>query len=97
MQISLRVPDELAAQVRLHAQRAGRSVNGWVTLVLAAAVDPDFAGSDAERIRERLDAAGLLAATPGTARRPDARAVTRARKAAGTGTTLEELVADGRR
>jgi hypothetical protein len=56
--MSLRLPDELAAQVRAHAEGAGRSLNGWITAVLAAAVDPDLAGSEAEPTRERLARAG---------------------------------------
>ncbi len=97
MQISLRLPDELGAQVRLHAERAGRSVNGWITLVLGAAVDPDLAGSEAERTRERLARAGLLAPLTGArGRRPDADAVARARAAAGRGRSLSGLVSDDR-
>lgn len=97
MQMSLRLPDELAARVRAHAELAGHSVNGWITLVLGAAVDPDLAGSEAERTRERLARAGLLASGDGSARKPDARAVARARKAAAVGTPLGTVVSDGRR
>jgi plasmid stability protein len=95
--MSLRLPDDLAADVRAHAARSGRSVNGWIAAVLAAAVDPDLAGSDAERVRERLRRAGLLATSQTTGRKPDARAVARARRAAGGGATLEALVTDTRR
>lgn len=96
MQMSLRLPDELAVQVRAHAERAGQSVNGWIALVLGAAVDPDLAGSEAERTRERLARAGLLAAGGGSGRKPDARAAARARQAAASGTTLEAIVTDSR-
>jgi len=97
MQMSLRLTDELASQVRSHAKRSGRSVNGWIVLVLSAAVDPDLAGSEAERTRERLARAGLLAPSSGKGRRPDHQAVARARTAAGKGTSLSALVTDSRR
>lgn len=97
-QITLRIDDELARQVKRHAQAAGRSVNGWIAAVLGAAVDPELAGSEAGRTRERLARAGLLAtpAARDTRRRPDEGAVRRARRAAGTGTPLSELVARDR-
>lgn len=97
MQMSLRLDDSLAEDVRAHAARAGMSVNGWIALVLGAAVDPELAGSEAERTRERLARAGLLVTSAEAARPPDPRKVERARKAAGTGTPLGSLVADGRR
>jgi hypothetical protein len=50
----------------------GQSVNRWATDVLSAAVDPAFAGGDAEALRERLARARLLIpTTPGKRRRPD--------------------------
>jgi hypothetical protein len=96
-QLSLRLSDELADQVRSHASRAGRSTNAWIALVLAAAVDPDLAGTDAERSRERLARAGLLAPPRRGAKRPDPSRVASARKAAGRGRELGSLVADERR
>jgi HicB family len=97
MQMSLRLSDELAAHVRKQAAAAGQSVNGWITSVLAAAVDPELAGSEAERIRERLARAGLLVDSSTTSARPAPREVKRARATAGRGTPLERLVSDGRR
>lgn len=97
MQLSLRLTDELAAEVRGQAQRAGRSVNAWITLVLTAAVDPELAGSEADRTRERLARAGLLAPSSRQGRRPSARAVDAARATAGSGTSLETLVSESRR
>jgi plasmid stability protein len=96
-QLSLRLPDELAAQVRSHAARAGRSTNAWIALVLAAAVDPELAGDDVERTRERLARAGLLAPPARAAGRPDPRRVERARRAAAGGRELGAIVADERR
>lgn len=96
MQMSLRLPDRLAAQVRDRAARSGKSVNGWITLVLSAAVDPELAGSEVERIRDRLRLAGLLDEAEGGARKPDPGAVARARRAAGRGTPLAAIVTDDR-
>ena len=93
-----RGPDELLERVRAQAREHGRSLNEWVTLVLDAASDPSTAGTDAERLRERLARAGLLetAATQMT-RRPTTRQVAEARAAAGRGTSLADIVAADRR
>lgn len=96
-QITLRLDDDLARLVKRRARDAGRSVNAWIAAVLGAAVDPDLAGTEAERTRERLARAGLLATpAPRGTRRPDERAVGRARRAAGAGTPLSDLVARDR-
>jgi len=97
MQLSLRISDELAKRIRARADRAGRSVNSWIALVLEAAVDPDLAGSEVERTRERLARAGLLVSSPKQVGRPDRQAVERARKAAGSGTELGAIVTETRR
>ncbi len=91
-----RTTDELLERVRRQAERRGRSLNEWVSAVLDAATNPETAGSDAERIRERLADAGLLAnAEPPTPTDPTRLAAARA--AAGQGTPLAEFVAEGRR
>ena len=96
-QLTLRLDDELARDVKAHAAAAGRSVNAWVLAVLGAAVDPDLADTEAERIRSRLARAGLLAEPRGNeAPRPDPERVARARKAAGKGASLSQLVSEGR-
>ena len=92
-----RTTDELLERVRRQAAGQGRSLNDWVTAVLAAASDPATAGSEATQIRERLAHAGLLAATGPARRRPDAARLARARAAAGRGTPVSDLVSDGRR
>lgn len=93
-----RVSDELLEQVRRQAERHGRSLNDWVTTVMAAASDPAHAGDAAAQVRERLARAGLLEAPSGPApRRPDARQVKAARARAGAGRPLSELVAEQRR
>lgn len=97
-QLTIRLDDRLAREVAVYAGALGRSVNGWVVAVLAAAVDPELEESDAERTRARLARAGLLL-TPerrSAGVRPDPEQVDRARRAAGAGTQLSSLVVDGR-
>jgi predicted transcriptional regulator len=97
-QVTLRLPDDLAERLKQAARAQERSVNGYATAVLAAAVDPELAGDEATRVRERLARAGLLAPTSASARRrPSKAAVARARKRAGKGRSLAELVSEGRR
>lgn len=97
-QISWRAPDELVERVRDAATRAGSSVNSWISRVLDAATDPDLSGSEADRVRERLARAGLLAEPSGLTptARPDPAAVAKARAKAGQGTPLSQLVIEGR-
>jgi len=97
-QISWRAPDELVERVRHAATRSGSSVNAWISQVLDAATDPELSGSEADRVRDRLARAGLLA-EPTSIRvtRPDPAEVADARRAAGRGTPLSELVIEGRR
>ena len=97
-QLTLRISDRLAHQLKAAARARGASVNGWATAVLAAAVDPAYAGDEAQALRERLARAGLLAESATPARkRPARRAFARARAAAGRGRALSELVSEGRR
>jgi hypothetical protein len=95
-QITWRAPDELVDRVRVAAAREGRSLNDYLTRLARAATDPELAGSDLEQLRERLARAGLLA-PPGVPRqRPDPDAVAQARRRAGQGTSLADLVIEGR-
>jgi hypothetical protein len=96
-QVTWRAPDQLVESVRQAAAREGYSLNEYLTRLARAATDPALAGSDLERLRERLALAGLLAPSGGRRRRPTASSVHRARTRAGRGTQLSELVADGRR
>ncbi|HEY2947104.1 MAG TPA: Arc family DNA-binding protein [Micromonosporaceae bacterium] len=96
-QVTWRAPDELVERLRQVAVREGRSLNEYLTRLAQAATDPAYAASDVDSLRERLARAGLLAPSGRAHRRPDRREVERARREAGSGTTLSELVADGRR
>lgn len=91
-----RVADELLARVRRTAERQGRSMNDYVTAVLDVATDPARAGSEAEALRERLAAAGLLAPSGRPRSRPAPGAFSKARAAAGRDTPLDRLVDEGR-
>ena len=93
-----RTSDELLERVRRQAQQRGRSLNDWVTAVLSAATDPTLSGDEAERVRERLAAAGLLEVVEsGVHRRPADADIARARAAAGRGAPVSEMVTEGRR
>lgn len=95
-QVTWRAPDELVENARQEARREGRSLNDYLTRLVQAATDPELAGSDVERLRERLALAGLLAPSGAPQRRPDPTAVAEARRKAGQGTPLSELVAEER-
>jgi|RhiMethySRZTD1v2_1073278.scaffolds.fasta_scaffold547721_2 plasmid stability protein len=96
-QLTIRLDDSLAEDVKVHARVAGQSVNSWVVAVLSAAVDPELAGEAAERVRERLARAGLLL-TPTGARppKPHPARLQRAKQAAGAGPPLSDFVSEGR-
>lgn len=97
-QITVRADDELVARVKAGAERAGRSMNEFVVRVLDAATDPDLAGDEADRVRERLIAAGLLHPGPWTGGPvPPAAEVDAARRRAGPGLALSDAVIEDRR
>jgi plasmid stability protein len=95
-QMTVRLDDELLDRVRHAAATRGRSMNDYVGVVLDAATDPELAGSEAERLRERLSRAGLLVPVSSSRPRPSRAQVARARAAAGIGTPLSTLVSEGR-
>ena len=96
-QLTIRAEDELVSRVRLMAKRSGRSINEYVTAVLDAATNPEFAASEAEQLRERLAAAGILAALPPSAgSRPSKAAIVAAGRRAVGGKPLSDHVAESR-
>lgn len=95
-QITLRISEELARALKAAAAASGRSLNAWATSILAAVIDPEHADGDAERVRERLQRAGLLSDPRARGARPKRSDVARARRAAGRGKPLSDLVTDGR-
>lgn len=96
-QVTWRAPDVLVERIRAVAAREHRSMNEYLTRVMEAVVDPDLAGDDAARVRERLARAGLLVAPDVPRQRPGDRRLETARRAAGSGTQLADLVSDDRR
>jgi plasmid stability protein len=95
-QLTVRAPDELVARVKAVAAAQHRSMNDYVAAVLQAATDPDLAGDEAGRVRERLGRAGLLVTSVPRQVRPSPEQVAAARAVAGRGTPLAELVELGR-
>lgn len=96
-QLTIRADEELIRRIKQSAANLGRSMNEYVTSVLDAATDPDLADTAAERLRERLDRAGLLTAPSRmSARRPSAEAVAAAAARAATGRPVSDFISDGR-
>jgi hypothetical protein len=96
-QLTLRVPQELAERLKGIARERDESVNGYAVKVLSAAVDPDLAGDEITGLKERLGRAGLLLSPERLpVGRPSARALGRARVAAGRGRPLSDFVTEGR-
>jgi len=96
-QINLRLPDQVAEDLRREAAARGTSVNRLASDGLRALVDPEYTGDEAERARARLRRAGLLAEPEGVAPEPPrSEELERARAAAGKGTALSQLVSEGR-
>ena len=96
-QITVRLDEELAQQVKTHAAGTGRSVNNWLVALMSAATDPELEDDDLARTRARLERAGLLYVPERTpTARPSAQRLAQARRAAGAGKELAAFVADGR-
>jgi hypothetical protein len=89
--------ERLAHFLKQAAAARGDSVNSFARTVLSAAVDPEYAGDEAEQLRERLARAGLLATPkPSPYPRPDPVAVAAARKRAARGRTLSSIIVEDR-
>lgn len=99
-QITVRADDALLERVRAAARAAGRSMNDYVSVVLAAATDPELSGSEVERVQERLARADLLIPREAWSSRPRARpsdeAIRRAGEEAARGAPVSDLLLDDR-
>lgn len=96
-QLTLRIDDTLAKDIKREAALRRRSVNQWISDVLRIATDPGLADSELEQVRGKLARAGLLATpTRPPVAPPDPQRVADARRAAGQGTPLSQLVSEGR-
>lgn len=98
-QVTWRADDELIDRAKRRAAELHTSLNGFLTLVVDTATNPEAAGSEAERLRERLAAAGLLA-QPSVPDDPpptgDDLADVRSEFARCGGPMLSDLIAEGR-
>jgi len=96
-QVTLRLDEGLARDIKRAALESGRSVNSYVDFALRALLDPELAGDEVASMRERFRRAGLLAeplrpsGPPPTPEELEA-----ARRAAATGKPLSDYISEGR-
>jgi hypothetical protein len=98
-QFSVRLSDERGHAVRRLAAARGASINRTFEDLVAAATDPALADDAGQALRERLARGGLVFDVTAL---PDVEAPTEgelasAGAAAGRGTSLADLVSEGRR
>lgn len=91
-----RAEEELMRRTKCSAERLGVSLNEYVTRVMRAATDPNLESDEADAVRAKLAQAGLLDVSGRPRPRPGREAVEKARRAAGGGTSLEDLASEGR-
>lgn len=92
-QMTTRVPETLLERIRRSAHDRNISINEFVNNTLEAATNPELEGSEAERIRGRLEAAGLTVVRHAPAPEPPPEdVIAAARRAAGRGTPLSDIV-----
>lgn len=97
-QVSWRAPKQLVERVRIIAASQGRSMNDFMTRILDVATSPDARDPEEERLRGRLERAGLLVVPLSwdQATTTDAE-LALARAEAAEGTALAALISDDRR
>ena len=96
-QVTLRMDERLADFLKQAAAARSESVNSYAHTVLSAAVDPEYAGDEADQLRERLARAGLLETPePVPYLHPDPAAVAAAGKRAARGRTLSSIIVEER-
>lgn len=96
-QLTLRVDDDLADDLRAFADREGKSVNAVAATALRALVDPDAADTDTDRYRERLRRMGLLTEPALKAGpRPDPVELADASRQAAKGKMLSDIILEDR-
>ena len=96
-QLTLRVDDDLADDLRAFADREGKSVNAVAATALRALVDPDAADTDTDRYRERLRRMGLLTEPALKAGpRPDPVELEEASRQAAKGKMLSDIILEDR-
>lgn len=97
-QLTLRISNDLANDLRAEAEKRGQSVNALASAALSALVDPDLEGDELERLRARLRRAGLLAETRPLPRgsAPSPERLAEARRRAAKGKSLSDYVSEGR-
>ncbi|MHA6669013.1 hypothetical protein ACX3O0_09105 [Homoserinimonas sp. A447] len=97
-QVSWRAADALVERVQKTAAAQKRSMNDFITQVLEVATSPDAVDPEEVRLRGRLERAGLLVVPMHWDQVvPSAAEVEAARKEAGSGTALSDLVSHDRR
>ncbi|HEX4212098.1 MAG TPA: transcriptional regulator [Candidatus Dormibacteraeota bacterium] len=90
-QITWTAPGHLVALVRSQARRRGLSLDDYLTDALDRATRRDLS-DEAERLRQRLDAARLLVSSGPPRRSPDPAEAGGARSSAGVGASLSDLL-----
>ena len=98
-QVGWRMDDELLQRVRNSAEAAGMSVNRYITRALSLIISEDDQSTQAQRMRQRARAAGILSSDdlPGPSLVvDDDEEFTRLRMLAGRGKPVSEIVLEER-